>query len=405
MSGLFVANTVTPTMPLSPVIGEEMSADFLITPAKGYSINIDPASDVVDTHSAAGMLLKIKPSALTAATTNVLTWDTATAKLISIVNGVAANVVIQGGNIAIAAGDALSGLGTTTSPLNLVIDPASTAIVTKSAAGLKINVPPTPAAPLSTVTTFAFDALAKKLKVAVDGTAALEVDLGALDDEATKLVLNGQNLELQNSAGAVLSSTPIGQIDAQQLTGAAAAAGYKLTLSNGGSATITCADIGQMYATGVSTAATELLSKDCKAVKVSELPIAPSQLTAGALPTNVTVSGSSINSPITNTAATLPAANITGVLPASALPPTTVSNTIAGTGAARTLSTTVNGVVGTPVPLPETLITCAAISAAYPAAPSATAQANLYTDACTKVKMKRAVSSLGTPLNYWVIDL
>jgi hypothetical protein len=50
-------------------------------------------------------------------------------------------------------------------------------------------------------------------------------------------------------------------------------------------------------------------------------------------------------------------------------------------------------------------IDCAAINAAYPAAPSATAQANLLTDACTKVKMKRAVSSLGTPLNYWVIDL
>lgn len=396
-------------MPLSPVIGEEMSADFLITPAKGYSINIDPASDVIDTHSAAGMLLKIKPGALTAATTNVLTWDTTTAKLTSNVNGVISDVVIQGGSIAIAADpDVFSGLGTTTSPLNLDIDPASTAIITKSAAGLKINVPPSPAAPLSTVTTFAFDALAKKLKVAVDGTAALEVDLGALDDEATKLVLNGQNLELQNSAGTVLSSTPIGQIDAQQLTGAAAAAGYKLTLSNGGSVTITCTDIGQMYATGASTATTELLSKDCKAVKVSELPIAPSQLTAGALPTNVTVSGSSINSPITNAAATIPAANITGVLPASALPPTTVSNTIAGTGAARTLSTTVNGVVGAPVPLPETVIpplTCAAISAAYPAAPAPTAQANLYTDACTKVKMKRAVSSLGTPLNYWVIDL
>jgi hypothetical protein len=398
MSGLFVLNTATPTMPLSPVIGEELSADFLLTPAKGYSISIDPASDVVNTHSAAGMLLKIKPSALTAATTNVLAWDTATAKLTSNVNGVISDVVIQGGNIAIAAGDAFSGLGTTASPLNLVIDPASTATVTQSAAGLKINVPPSAAAPLSTVTTFAWDALAKKLKVAVDGTAALEVDLGALDDEATKLVLNGQNLELQNSDGTVLSSTPIGQIDAQQLTGAAAAAGYTLTLSNGGSVTITCADIGQMYATGASTAATELLSKDCKAVKVSELPIAPSQLTAGALPTNVTVSGSSINSPITNAAATLPAANITGVLPASALPPTTNALSIT----AGVLKSVVDGVEAT-VPLPP--IDCAAIAAAYPAAPATTTQANLYTDACTKVKLKRAVSSLGTPLNYWVIDL
>jgi hypothetical protein len=40
----------------------------------------------------------------------------------------------------------------------------------------------------------------------------------------------------------------------------------------------------------------------------------------------------------------------------------TVSNTIAGVGAARTISTTVNGVVGAPVPLPETVIPATTVS-------------------------------------------
>jgi hypothetical protein len=193
MTGIFVPRIAPLSdVPLGEVVGEELSADFLFTSGKGYSVSIDPASDVIATHSIDGILLELAPGA----------------------------------------------------------------------------------APASTVTTFAYDAVSKKLSVAVDGTTALAVDLAALDDEGTKLVINGQNLELQNNAGTVLSSTPIGQLDAQQLTGAAAAAGYKITLSNGGSVTITCADIGQMYASGVATATTELLSKDCKAVKVSELPIA-----------------------------------------------------------------------------------------------------------------------------------
>lgn len=60
MSGLFVTNPALPTELLSPVIGEELSADFLITPGSGYSISIDQTSDVRDTHSAAGMKLQVK---------------------------------------------------------------------------------------------------------------------------------------------------------------------------------------------------------------------------------------------------------------------------------------------------------------------------------------------------------
>ncbi len=40
-------------------------------------------------------------------------------------------------------------------------------------------------------------------------------------------------------------------------------------------------------------------------------------------------------------------------VPASALPPTTVSNTLAGSGATRTLSTTVNGVTGATISIPD----------------------------------------------------
>jgi hypothetical protein len=142
------------------------------------------------------------------------------------------------------------------------------------------------------------------------------------------------------------------------------------------------------------------------AVKISQLPIAPGQLTAGALPTNVTVSGSSINSPITNPLATIPAANVTGTLPASALPPTTNVIAIAAGGLSTdpfVVTTTVNGVVSTATLPAAPPVTCASIQAAYPAAVSATTAVNLLTDACTKVKLQRAVSSFGTPLNYWVI--
>jgi hypothetical protein len=214
------------------------------------------------------------------------------------------------------------------------LDPASSG-ASLSAAGLKITAG---AAVPSVVSTFAFDALAKTITVAVDGTASKVIDLAALDNTGVKLVLNGQNLELQDSTGKVLSSSPISQVGAQQLAGVASAAGYKVSLSNGGSATITCADIGQMYASGASTAATELLSKDCRAVTISGLPISPGQLTPGILPAGVLVPPSALPLGIVpwdcaktlscltpgsiDPAALKPGALPAGVtVPASALPP------------------------------------------------------------------------------------
>jgi hypothetical protein len=239
-------------------------------------------------------------------------------------------------------------------------DPASNVAITRSLAGIKLVAP---TAPLSTVSQFVWDAIGKTLTVAVDGTAPKVVNLASLDDEGVRLQVAAGQLNLLSADGSIISSTPITSIDAQQLTGVASATGYTLNLTNGGSATLTCANIGQMYPTGAPVAATELLSKDCKAVAVSALPINATQLV--------------------------------GVVPAA-----NTAHTMAIAGA--NLTSTVNGVVAT-VPL-ASIVTCATIRAAYPAAVSPTvATANLLTDACTKVAVRRATSSFGTNLNYWVL--
>lgn len=75
MSGLFVPNTTQPPQPLSPVIGEELSADFLLTPGKGYSLNFDPTSDVAVTHSVAGIALTLPTMQFTLPWTAVMPFD------------------------------------------------------------------------------------------------------------------------------------------------------------------------------------------------------------------------------------------------------------------------------------------------------------------------------------------
>jgi hypothetical protein len=248
---------------------------------------------------------------------------------------------------------------TTALAYRVFFDPASNVAVSRSLSGIKLT------ASASTVSTFSWDAVGRNLTVAVDGTTSKVVNLASLDDEGAKIQVAAGQLQLVAQDGTILSSTPITSLDAQQLTGAASGTGYKLSLTNGGSVTITCADIGQMYATGTPVAATELLTKDCKAVPISSLPINSTQLV--------------------------------GVVPAA-----NTSHTIAVAG--TSLSSVVNGVTAT-TPL-SAVVNCASIKAAYPAAPTATvATANLLTDACTTVKVRRAVSSFGTLLNYWVLDL
>lgn len=250
MSGLFVTNPALPPELLSPVIGEELSADFLITPGSGYSISIDQASDVIDSHSALGMLLKVK---FDPASTTTITSSAAGIKI-------DAPAFVADPNV-------FSGLGTAISPLQLTLDPASTAVVTTSPTGLKID------APLSDATTFTYDAVGKTLNLAIDGNTVQTVNLAALDDEGAALVINGQNLELVAADGTVLSTTPITAIDAQQLTSAMAGNALVMTLSNGGEIKITCTEIGQMFAAaaGPVPLVTSFLADDCAKYTMADI--------------------------------------------------------------------------------------------------------------------------------------
>lgn len=242
----------------------------------------------------------------------------------------------------------------------VLFDPTSTVGITRSLSGIKLTAP---TAPASAVTTFSWDAIGRTLTVAVDGTAPKVVNLASLDDEGVRLQVDAGQLNLLSADGTIISSTPITAIDAQQLSGVADPGAYVISLTNGGAVKITCADIGLMYPTGVPTPKTELLSKDCKAVAINALPINATQLV--------------------------------GIVPAA-----NTAHTMAIAGS--NLTSTVNGVAAT-VAL-SSIVNCTTIRAAYPAAVSPTvATANLLTDACTKVAVRRAVSSFGTQLNYWVL--
>jgi hypothetical protein len=153
------------------------------------------------------------------------------------------------------------------------IDPASNIIATESLAGIKLMAPAAPVAAASTVTTATFDAVAKTITIAVDGTIPKVINVGGLDDEGTQIVLNAGVLELKNSSGTVLSSTPISQIDAQQISKTAAAAGLAIAVTNGGSITIAPADIAVMYppvAAGAVTTAKKLMSTDGTSLNIKQ---------------------------------------------------------------------------------------------------------------------------------------
>jgi hypothetical protein len=97
--------------------------------------------------------------------------------------------------------------------------------------------------------------------------------------------------------------------------------------------------------------------------------------------------------------------SVNGIPQAPIVPVETQKLSLGGTATAPTI--TIGG-AGNTIALPPypaaAAVTCATIKAAYPAAAaSPTVAANLLTDACTLVKMVRAVSSLGTPLNYFNI--
>ena len=297
-------------------------------------------------------------------------------------------------------GLAIQGDGTTGTPVKLVLDPASSGIAaTQTAAGLKLVVAPPaattntitisgstvttvvngvtatatlPATPATTVSNVVTGSGASQtLITTVNGVAAAPVSLPDLD--AQTLSLAGQVLTISNGnsvtipvpapytggttntakvtvAGQVITADVI--IDPTSTPGAisATAAGIKVVIPAPAATTNTITISGSTVTTvvnGVTATAT--------------LPAAPAITNAISLTQggglDSTVSGVNSNQPIpvgtiTNQLGFDKAGNLIYQAPA-APPATTVSNAVAGTGAARTLTTTVNGVTGAAVPIPD----------------------------------------------------
>jgi hypothetical protein len=197
------------------------------------------------------------------ATTLSTVYDPATKILTTVVNGVTKTTVISGPSGGIA-GLGLTGTGEAATPFALKIDPASTAPVTVGPNGLKVDCCPPVA---SKVTTFTHDKLGRTITVAVDGTAAMTIDVSSLDDEAVSMEFTAGYLVLKNAADTVLSTTPIPDRDAQTLTlgkttvstpialgGGSYSAQPTITISGGNTITLPPARLRSEYAPSYATA-------------------------------------------------------------------------------------------------------------------------------------------------------
>jgi hypothetical protein len=112
--------------------------------------------------------------------------------------------------------------------ISLKIDPASSVVVTTSATGLKLVAPVAPA----TTNVLAIDAVGKTITSTVNGVAST-ISTASLDDEGVTLAFSAGTLQLKNSAGTVLSSSPIPDLDAQTLTLGGTPAAPTLAISGG----------------------------------------------------------------------------------------------------------------------------------------------------------------------------
>lgn len=261
---------------------------------------IDPASTAgVVSQSATGLKVTIP------ATTHTNTWTKA-GGLAETVNGVASNVTIAGGVIADVVGYNAAGAVVYQSLASLPINPsqlqagALPAGVVVPAASLTGTLPTTVSVPAST--------LSGALPASV--TVPASAITGVLP--ASALPPTTHTMAWTKTAGV---SSVVNGVTATK----AIAAG-------------TIADVVGYDATGAVVYQT-----------LSSLPINPSQLQPGALPSGVSVPSSSLTGPLP-ASVSVPASAITGVLPASALPPTT--NTLVWSKASGVVST-VNGTVAT----------------------------------------------------------
>lgn len=255
-------------------------------------------------------------------------------------------------------------------------NPASNITLDRDPAdGLKLTAPPP---------TMTMDILSKKMTVSYPGHPDQVIDLAYLDDEGIELRLVGQELQLFNGAGSLISSTPITDVDAQQLSSYFSGDTpdvFVLELTNGGGVKITCETIARLFAENPGSISPKayLLGDDCQKHSVATLiaqavaesilqnPPQVLQLIGGDLTAGVSFelspSGGIVSlNPLTCT-------DVNGLYPVGQAPTlttpvltracasytvgsilglTTVSNTITG----NNLTTTVNGVTSAPVTLP-----------------------------------------------------
>ena len=251
------------------------------------------------------------------------------------------------------------------------------------------SIPPNALPPTSNLVTW--DALTNTITSNVNG-ATSSVSLASLDDEGVKLQIVAGNLELVNKAGAVIGSTPIVDKDGQILSlPSKDPTVLEIAISNGNSVKVDCGIISGLYPSetkALPLKTSEFLSSDCKRYSL-ELMGKTIVSTFGLTPTTC----ASI------TALYAPASNPN--FSASVMMDDCQRYTLKSIGAA------IVGAFNLASTAQIQPVTCATIAAAYPAPSSAGAAftGTLLTAECLRVKTVRAVSSLGTPLNYYVIPV
>jgi hypothetical protein len=115
--------------------------------------------------------------------------------------------------------------------ITVKIDPNNTWL-TQGPEGLLVQIP----AAIPVTHSMSWDGLTNTLTTIVDDQA-WSVNLGSLDNEGVTLEFSGGNLILKNRAGVVLSTSPIPDLDAQQLS----IAGNVISLTGGGTVTLPAA--------------------------------------------------------------------------------------------------------------------------------------------------------------------
>ena len=229
-----------------------------------------------------------------------------------------------------------------------------------------VTIPASALPPTTVFNTVSGSGSARTVSTTVNGVTGAPVRVP--DIFPTTTVFNGATgiLTTTLNDGTVLTAnigiTPVDQF-LDTVTYVAATATLKLTMSNGTVKSVPLSDLVKVTTSGQAivgdgTTATPV----ALVIDPASTPNVVSQSASGLL---ITLPKSAVSWDCKQTIACLtpgsvptnalaPGALPSGVtIPTSALPPTTVSNTVSGSGATRTVSTTVNGVAGSPVAIPD----------------------------------------------------